>query len=483
MTTDAGEKVYKPEAEQNSVVIHQPQQQANSSLDQTSLFMFISGFVNDVIPWGVRYKARDKQLREYITHENLFTSALGIVSARNATFSWKLTGPPRTLRRMQDILESANYGKGWENLMIKTTIDLSTQDAGAFWEIVREDNTDPSSPIVGINHLDAARCFHTQIPDAPVMYQDFYGKLHLLKYHQVIPFSEMPAPVETWDGLQYCALTRLLMAFQTKKSVGIRDYEKANGRNAKQVHLLKGITSKQLEDAIKVANSQADNAGLMRHMDPILVGSVDPKADVGHDTIELSTPPEDYSMEEFFKIYMVQLAMAFLTDYQEFAPLPGGNLGTSTQSEILHIKNRGKGPGLYRKLITHAINFRIMPKNCEFGYADPDFEAELSEAEVKKTRAQERQIRVQSLEITPEVARQLANDAGDLRQEYLRMMGDADQIEHLMVDDDSPAGSQINEQIQVSQRPVVVPAPVVREQTSQSQGFGERARRLFSNDS
>lgn len=478
MTTEEAEKTYHPEAEQNSVVVHNNQRDAVPTMDQTSMFMFVSGFADDIVPWGVRYKARDKQLREFITHENLFSSALGIVSSRNATFSWKLSGPPRTLRRMHDLLESANWGKGWENLMVKTTIDLSTQDAGAFWELVREDNSDPSSPIVGINHLDASRCYHTNIPDAPVIYQDNIGKLHLLKYHQVIPFAEMPAPHETFDGLQYCALTRLLRAFQTRKSVTIRDYEKSNGRNARAVHLLKGITSKQLQDAINTANATADSAGLLRHMDPILVGSIDPKADVGHDTIELTTPPEDYSMDEFFKIYMVQLSMAFLTDYQEFAPLPGGNLGTSTQSEILHLKNRGKGAGLYRKLITHAINLRILPKNVEFEFSDPDFEAEQAEAEVKKTRAQERQIRISSLEISPQVARQLANDHGDLRQEYLVMLGDEDQTEHLTVDDNSPAANQINEQIQAADVPVVVPAPLLP-QSSTSRGFGERAKRLF----
>lgn len=177
------------------------------------------------------------------------------------------------------------------------------------------------------------------------------------------------------------------------------------------------------------------------------------------------------------------LAMAFLTDYQEFSPLPGGNLGTSTQSEILHLKNRGKGAGLFRKLITRAINYEIFPRNVEFGFSDPDYEAETAEAEVKKIRAQTRQIRITSTEITPEVARQLANDEGDLRQEYMALMGEVDSTDNLQVDDSSPAETQIDEQVQVSNRPVTKPpAPTPKDQTSASNGFGERARKILNGD-
>jgi hypothetical protein len=449
------------------------------TFDGPQIFFLMERYANEILPWGGgTYKARDAQLRSFITEENIFASALGIVCSRNATFGWHLNGSPRTLRRMQDILETADRGHGWESLIVKTSIDLYSQDAGAVWELVREEDSE-SSPIIAINHLDIARCYHTGVWESPIIYQDRRGRYHLLKWYQVVTFAEMPCSIETFEGLQYCALTRFLRAAQERKSVSIRDYERTNGRHAKSIHLVQGITTQQLTDAITRANSNADAAGLMRYMDPIVVGSISPQASVDAKTIELTSPPEGYERDEYFKEYIAMLAMAFLTDYQEFSPLPGGNLGTSTQSQILHLKNRGKGPGIFRRLITHAINFRVMPQNCEFHYDDPDFEAEKTEAEVKKLRAQTRQIRVTSQEITPEVARQIANDEGDLRQEYLALMGDVDRTDNLMVDSESPADNQIDEQIAASQMPVSRPKPVVREQTSASQGFGERARRLF----
>ena len=475
------EKTVDPEVLSRSV-IEEPDLQRSPTYDFGQTFFWVTQAADEFIPWGPQYKARDKQLRNFITKEQIFASALGIVCSRNAAFAWHLNGPRRTLNRMHDILESADRGKGWESLIIKTSIDLYTQDSGAFWEIVREEPK-PESPIIGINHLDAARCYHTGVSTHPVIYEDIDGKKHILKDYQVICFAEMPSPAENLRGVQYSALTRFLTAARERYSVTQRDYEKVTGRTAKKIILLQGITTKQMEDAIARAHAAADNAGLLRYLNPVMTGSISPNASVSHDTIDLTDPPEDYTREEYFKEYIGMLAMAFLTDYQEFSPLPGGNLGTSTQSSILHMKNRGKGAGLFRKIITRAINYEIFPRNVEFGFADPDYEAETAEAEVKKIRAQTRQIRVTSLEITPEVARQIANDEGDLRQEYLALMGEADTTDNLQVDDASPAETQIDEQIQVSQRPISKPPqPTPKDQTSASQGFGERARKILNGD-
>lgn len=474
MNEEFGEKELNREAMAVSVIEHPPPPNGNQPYpgQDSSLFWFVSGYADEIQAWGTATKLRDKQLRSFITHENMFASSLGIVASRNASFSWSINGPESTVTRMQDVLESANSGEGWEDLIIKTSLDLYTQDFGAFWEIVRESER---APVLAINHLDAARCWHTGAPEAPVIYQDRLGKYHLLKWFQVVTFAEMPVPIEGMYGMQYCALTRLLRAVQIRKNILTRDYERTGGRNTKAIILVKGVTSKQINDAMVEARLEADSQGLMRHMNPVVVGTIDPKADVGHDTIELTGMPEDYDAEVFFKEYIAQISMAFLSDYQEFAPLPGGNLGTSTQSQILHMKNHGKGPGLFRKMITHALNFRILPRNCDFVYADQDFEAEKTEAEVKKLRAQTREIRIRSMELTPEAARQIANDEGDLRQDIMRMMGDADVTENVGVDDDTTAQAQLQGKVNTIQKPSNA-SPTTRPPTSAARRPAQNAR-------
>lgn len=420
----------------------------NPSYD-SQIFWFMSQKGDEIAPWGQNIKLRDNQLRLLLPKENVWLSAVSIVASRNAAFSWQISGPNRTVKRAHEILEEVEFGDGWEALIIKTSFDLYTQDNGAFWGLARVDNESPGSPVMGIYNLDSGRCFRTGNKLAPVIYQDIYNKYYLLKWWQVCCFSEIPTPIEGLDGIQYCAFSRLLEALRVRRNILIYDNERTAGRNNQQIHLVQGVTTQQLKDAIAEVRAADDATGLLRYANPVIAGVLDPRATVGHDTIDMRSMPADYDSEEYFKEYMTQVAMALLSDYQEFSPLPGGNLGTSSQSKILHMKNYGKGPGLFRKLITHALNFKVLPRNVEFGFIDQDFEAERSEAEVKFIRARSRAARIASKEILPQVARQLANDDGDLRQEYLAMMGDQDITESTTIQDQSTPESQLKDPEQV----------------------------------
>lgn len=441
--TDNGLTVGEIERVEQRSVINRPDQPYQSSAE-SQVFWFLNQVSESIPSWGGQHKVRDMKLRAFITQENIFASALGIICSRNAGFSWKIDGPPRTSTAVQEMLESANMGLGWHDLIVKTTIDLSTQDNGAFWEIVRDGDSE-KAPVIGINHLDSARCWHTGVARTPVLYQDRLGKFHILKSYQVQEFAEMPASIEQlgYYGLQYCALTRLLRKMETRRNIDIHDSEKTGGRNAQSIHLVKGITSQQLQDSITQAKSTADAIGLTRFMNPILVGTIDPKADVGHDTIDLVTMPEGWNTDTDLAHYINLISMAFATDYQEFAPLPGQKLGTGAQSEMLHLKSRGKGPGTFMKMITRAINFYIVPKNVKFIFNEQDLEAEKTDAEVRAIRAQTRAVRIASGEITPQVARQIANDEGDLKEEFIVLMGETDVTPDSTIDNSSTAQSQL----------------------------------------
>lgn len=429
----------------NSVVEVPPKPSSNSPVTYNSAMdtiWFIGQTADSITPWGAGWKRRDAELRRFITQENIFASALGIICSRNSGFSWTLDGPDRVVTAVQHILETANMGKGWHDLIVKTTIDLCTQDNGAFWEIVR-DGDGPTAPLVGINSLDSQRCQHTGNPYFPVIYTDMYSVPHLLAAHQVIELAEMPIPQETLYGLQYCTLTRLLRKLQSTVNMDTYDYEKSGGMNVGEIHLVQGITSQQIKDAVLDAKARAIGAGNARYMDAVVAGTLDPKANVGHDTIQLKSKPADYDPEVWFKHYINLIAMAFESDYQEFAPLPGGGLGTGAQSEMLHLKSRGKGPGTFMKLITYALNFRVLPKNIKFLFDEQDLEAEMADAEVRAVRAQTRAVRLASMEIVPEIARQMANDEGDLAVEYLDLMDEMDLTPDVMVESSTTAESQL----------------------------------------
>lgn len=374
-----------------------------------------------MVPWGTDVQSRDEQLRGFIPSEPTFQSALAIVTARNSAFSWKLEGPKAKVANYQGILQGANYGRGWQHLMAQTCMDLYTQDKGAFIEVIRAENR-PDSDLVALTHLDAARCFHTGLDETPVMYQDRVGRYHLLNWWQVISLAEMPAAIETLPGVQYCALTRVLRAARFMRDVAVYMSEKVGGRNVRAVTVIKGVTPKQIEDAWGAAQLKMDAVGFMRFSQPVMIGSVNPNADIGFETLEIAKLPDGFDLDLSQKQYILQLAMAFLTDYQEFAPLPGGGLGTSAQSQVLHQKSRGKGPGVWQKLIATALNFSVLPADLEFAWDEQDIEAEQAEGQARLTRAQARTSRITSGEITPKVAQMIAMDEGDLTLEQFEIL-------------------------------------------------------------
>jgi hypothetical protein len=381
----------------------------------SAIFM-VAQFSDEIEPWGRNLKLRDQQLRDFYPNEPLLMSALGTVISRNSAFSWKLEGPDKEIQRHQDVLHGANFGKGWTNLIARLSLDLYTQDAGAFIEVIREADSE-KAPIAGLANLDAHRCYHTGMPETPVIYQDLWGKYHLMKWYQVVTIVEMPSSVEARWGQQYCAVTRLLRAARLMRDIGIYLQEKVGGRNTRAVTLVRGVTPKQISEAWDQAQSRLDAAGFMRFSQPIMIGAVDPNAQLGFETLELASLPDGFDLDLSQKQYITQLALAFLTDYQDFAPLPGGGLGTSTQSEILHAKSRGKGAGLFQTLIADALNFLVLPPSVQFTWDEQDVGEDKSVADLKAVRATERKTRIDSGELTPEVARMIALEAGDLTQE------------------------------------------------------------------
>lgn len=372
-----------------------------------------------ITPWGRNTKYRDRQLREFLPTEGGLISADSIASARNAALSWKLTGDEATIEAAAEMMNNANFGGGWEQFIIQVSHDLYTQDEGAFVEWVREDPNRADSPVVGIAHLDTGRCYQTGNPEYPVVYEDINGERHRMPWHNVVHLLEMPAAiVPQWGGpfyrIQYSAVTRALEAARVLRSITRYKDEKVSGRYLRALHIMSGVSEATVQDAIARAQLTADNQGTTHYIQPAIVGGVDPNTPIKHEQVDLASLPDGWDEESSYRIYIMVLAMAWLTDYQEFAPLPGGNLGTSAQSEVLHMKSKGKGPGLFQKLITRMMNGGALPANVRFEYDEPDLQTRELEDKNAQTRAETRKTRIESGEIDVEAARQLAFEEGDL---------------------------------------------------------------------
>lgn len=386
---------------------------------RTPLMFFLASAADAILPWGVDVAARDKQLRDFYPTEPTLSSAVYSVSARNASFEWDIvpadprTNPRNTILAEKRILNNVQNGKGFEKLMLKTSIDLYTQDNGAFWEHIRAVD-DPSAPVLSVNHLDAARCTRTGDPKNPVLYQDRRGKYHTLKAYQVTTFEEMPSPIEEMYDVQLCAVSRALRLAQILRSIMVYKDEKVSGRNARAIDFVSGVSLADIADAQKLADEMANNRGMARFATHVLIPGLDPEHPVSTERIDLASLPDNFDFDQEMKWYIAILAMAFGVDYQEFAPLASGAMGSSSQSDVLHMKTHGKGPAMWMSMITHAFNNGILARTVQLKFKAQDANNDEKVANARYLRGRDRSLRVSSGEMDDTAARQLAQEDGDL---------------------------------------------------------------------
>ncbi len=424
----------------NSIV-----QQPPETLGQSFVISFANAY--DRFPqWGTDVFTRDRLLREFWPTEPMLASAMFSTVSKYTAFGWNLEGPRRQVNAVRNMLHNCEHGKGWNSLNSKILIDLFSQDNGAFIEIVRRDDTE-SGVVVQLNHLDSARCFRTGRWDYPVIYRDYLSQLHKLAWYQVGTIEEFPSPIETQWNRQYCTITRMLTAARVLKDIQTYKHEKVSGRYTRAIHLVSGVNTKQVNDAIRGQQEQADERLVSQYIQPLVIGSINPTANVSSTTIDMASLPDGFDEETTMRWYINQLALAFGADYQDFAPLPGGNLGSAHQAEVLHLKSRGKGPALYMSTLEHLFNFHgIMPQTVRFRFGEQDVALDTELEKLRNMRAQTLTTYVKEGVLSVEVARQIMMDNGDLEERYLEMFGETNATPNVIIS--SSKGAEIVKRIE-----------------------------------
>lgn len=385
-----------------------------AAADRWGIFSLVAGVADQTPDWGTAPSMRDAALRKFIVAEPLAASAFASVIAKYAQMTWKIEGPPQSSEAAQEMVNSAEWGEGWQSFISKFAMDYLTQDKGAFVEIIRLENN-PSSPVIAFRSLDAAYCWCTGDPMEPVMFLDrVSGKYFKLKWYQVYHATQTPVHHPMFFGLQYSALTRVLKFAQIFRNVLQYVDEKTGGRHTRALHVIGGVAKETLEAELARMQGQANSQGLTRYIQPSIVAAIDPEAKPALVTLELASLPDGFAFEDYGKWYMICISMGLLDDYGEFAPLPSGNLGTATQSEVMDEKSKQKGQGLFRKTIETMMNRVVLPRNLTFKYDETDLEEEEREALIRKTRAEARGMMITNREIDHVAARELAIEQGDL---------------------------------------------------------------------
>jgi hypothetical protein len=391
------------------------------SSPQGQLILSLASIADDFPPWGGDPIGLDYKLREFWPTESYIQSAIFSVATRNCAFSWTLQGGSRTVAAYREMLLD-----NWLEVMYRWNIDYLTQNNGAFIEIIRE-GKGPDSPCVGIAHLDAARCRRTGVPEWPVIYSDIMGIEHKLAPWQVYAMSDMPSPIETMNGVGMCAVYRVLREAQRMRDISIHDREKLSGFNPKGLFILGNVGTKQIEQVLQQHKEIQLQKGYIRYVKPAVVGVLDPTKPASVAAVDFASLPDGFNKDVELTWYITVLALALGCDYQDLAPLSSGSLGTSSQSQVLHLKSKGKGPAMFMKRFSHMMNQSgILPATLEFEFDEKDIQDEQEEEALALAKAQTRSTYITAGVLTPMAVRMEMLDDGEISQEQFDAMAKED---------------------------------------------------------
>ncbi|MDY6960270.1 MAG: hypothetical protein SVK08_14055, partial [Halobacteriota archaeon] len=97
--------------------------------------------------------------------------------------------------------------------------------------------------------------------------------------------------------------------------------------------------------------------------------------------IGFSEIPESFERDTVVTQYINTLALDFGVDVREFWPVSSSSLGTASESEIQHMKAKGKGPGEFISVTERNLNAEF-PETVQFEYDTQDIGEDKIAAEV-----------------------------------------------------------------------------------------------------
>lgn len=409
--------------------------------------------------WSQR---RDYVLSGSIEKESMWAAAVAKTATKFAAHGYTISDTQDSTRRVsasQELLKRADGGQGWTIFAQKLIQDLLLTDNGVFIRIRRQNERtekirvkaqtiaggEPGSfdeasvtiapsgaKVVGLYHLDSLRCTRTGNLAYPVRYMAVDGSWQILRRDQVLMYADQPSPRAELFGVGKCAASR---AYKTVAKLAAMEqlvYENLTGGGANKLAFIQGITDPTLQGIITSGQNANQARGLLYYLGTI-IGAIPGDSPIDIKELRLkelltSFVPKD-ERDNAYTIY----ANALGVPVQDIQPLSGQGLGTGTQTTVLQDAAQGNGAlPTFIKWWEQTVSDRVLPATTELQFTDDnDMRDQKLRAEVAKLRAETRAVQIQSGEISPAIARQLAVDSEDLPRE--------------MIADDATAGGAISD--------------------------------------
>lgn len=342
-------------------------------LYDSGLIFHISQLADNIPTWSIYPHARDRAVRVFFKQEPIVSGAVYSMAARIKSLHYALSGNANRFQQIKDLLNNADFGNGLPTLIEKTIQDVSTQDNGAFWELIGKGNPDRPmiGPPTGVDYLDSAQCYRSFDPEYPVIYISPYdGKRHRLHRTRVVAMSSLPQPNELARDIGFSPVGRALLSVQLMRSIMQYRYEKSSGQFERAIGYATGVTLRTLNSLVRQTQNINDNEGFTRIGNIPFIASMKP-IDMG--LVDLASIPDGFELKSETEIYVYILALCFGVDAREFWPATVSG-ATRADASIQNMKARGKGLADLIQIVEDAIVRYLIPSDVgfEFDFVDDE---------------------------------------------------------------------------------------------------------------
>ena len=396
----------------------------------------------ELIPpwWSPR---RDQKLREFVINNDYLKGAFFKTIQKLTAIKPKIEPRNPFVRRHQQqaaefqsrLLELSEGGEGWAVFLSKYLWDLFTQDNGAFIEVIGPGR--PDGPIDGAAEalavLSSSRCQRTGDIEYPVIYTDNDGTRYRLHRSRVIFHAQLPSPLPEMFGVGLCWASRAINVAQTLTDILVYKQEKLGSRPIRQLLIGRGISAEQIWEAVQMAESAMDSAGLSRYARNVVIGSeIDTNIDV--DIKDLNSVPDGFDEKTSVELGMFAIALAGGIPPRDL--WPATTVGaTRADAMFQHLGGSATYEAILSQLAValggavegdQHLGGKFLPPQLKIIFDVVDDQQDRMQAEIRALRVRARETDLKNGVINTRVARQQALSAGDLTEEQFEELELAD---------------------------------------------------------
>lgn len=317
--------------------------------------------------------------------EPILAGAVYSMEAKMQAMTWRVEGGRNNSKHVAQMLARARYlsGTDWSGFIGSSAIDFYTQDNGVWWDITRMDNS-PWGKMTDMATIDTRCCLLTGNPGKPMYYySSVTGQELWYKPGMFIHFCSMPLPDEREFGVGYCAVSRAARAAKLLMALHDYDAEKLANLPPEGIAAVTGLTEREFRQAIAMWMSERKKNNALTFPQVLWLIGNNPGAKISVDITSFSTIPESFDRQTVVSQYVNTLALCFGVDTREFWAISTGALGTASETEVQHLKAKGKGGGEFISMVERHLNSEL-PEDVTFAFDTQDIEEDMVAATVAK---------------------------------------------------------------------------------------------------